>query len=149
MHKRVLDRNPSLRESSWEVCGFRTEFFEERDFLEAASYLSSEFLKSTQSFLRLNLICTCFVYTRWQTVTRSDSDPPSPVSAAHASWIRSQTLTAIPPSSLRYCFYYRFQRKFVVIAPGTLSLLLSCFTYSKRCCLSWSSSWLWQVHMYD
>ena len=27
IHKRVRDRKPSLRESSWLVCGFRTAFF--------------------------------------------------------------------------------------------------------------------------
>ena len=32
IHKRVRDRKPSLRESSCAVCGFRTEFFEKRNF---------------------------------------------------------------------------------------------------------------------
>jgi len=42
IHKRVRDRMPSLRESSWAVCGFRTEFFEKRHFfLGARSHLSS------------------------------------------------------------------------------------------------------------
>ena len=33
-HNRARDRKPSLRESSWAVCGLRTEFFEKRHFLE-------------------------------------------------------------------------------------------------------------------
>jgi len=32
IHKRVRERKPSLRESSWAVCGSRTEFFEKRQF---------------------------------------------------------------------------------------------------------------------
>ena len=36
------------------------------------SHLSSECSKSTHRLLRLNLICTCFVYT----VTDVDGDPP-------------------------------------------------------------------------
>ena len=32
IHKRVCDRKPILRKGSWAVCGFRTEFFEKRQF---------------------------------------------------------------------------------------------------------------------
>ena len=42
------------------------------NFLEADSYLSSKCLKITHYLLRLNIICTCFVYT----VTDVDDDPP-------------------------------------------------------------------------
>jgi len=32
IHRRVCDKTPSLRKSSWAVCGFRTEYFEKRQF---------------------------------------------------------------------------------------------------------------------
>ena len=32
IYERVRDRKPSLRKDSWAVCGFRTEFFEKRQF---------------------------------------------------------------------------------------------------------------------
>ena len=32
IYERVRDKKPSLRKGSWAVCGFRTEFFEKRQF---------------------------------------------------------------------------------------------------------------------
>ena len=100
MHRRVRDRKPRIRESSWAFCGSRTEFFEKRQFLGSwfdrkkpppprkfPIYLFPDpgggFFRSDSCFqvprvwgasslLKLNITCTCFVYT----VTDVYSNPP-------------------------------------------------------------------------
>jgi len=76
IQKRVRDRTPSLRESSWAVCGFRTEFFEKRHFFGSSFSFKNR-------------------------VFEEDSPVVDWTSHPHASCILSQTLKAIPPSSLR------------------------------------------------
>jgi len=70
------DRKPSLRESSWAVCGFRTEFFSERQFLEVVSWLDSECLKSTHCFVEIkphmHMLCS-YCHRRWRRSPRKVS----------------------------------------------------------------------------
>ena len=58
---RVCEQSADLEQSS-----LRND-----NFLEADSYLSSEYLKNTHHLLRLNMTCTWLVYT----VTDVDGDP--------------------------------------------------------------------------
>jgi len=53
IHTRFRDRKPSQRESSWAVCGFRTEFFSKRQFLEVVSWLGFECLTSAHCFVEI------------------------------------------------------------------------------------------------
>ena len=71
IYERDRDRKPSLRKGSKAVCGFRTEFFEKRHFFGSSFSFKFRVFEENSPFVD---------YT----------------SHAHASCIRSQTLTAIP-----------------------------------------------------
>jgi len=76
IHKRVGDRKPSLRESLCAVFGFRAEFIEKRNFFGSSFSFKLRVFEKNSPFA-------------------------DQTSHAHASCIRSQTLTATPLSSLR------------------------------------------------
>ena len=72
IYERVRDRKPSLRKGSWAVCGFRTEFFEKRQFFGSSFSFWVPSVSRDLTVCWLNITYTCFVYT----VTDVDGDPP-------------------------------------------------------------------------
>jgi len=77
IYERVRDRKPSLRKGSWAVCGFRTEFFEKRQFFGSSFSFWVPSVSRDLTVCWLNITYTCFVYT----VTDVDGRSPRQVSA--------------------------------------------------------------------
>jgi len=85
MQKTVRDRKPSLWESSWAVCGFRTGFFEKRQFFGRS--FSCKRLKSTRRFLINHHMHMLRVYSH----RRSRRSPRQVSAHGWPGWMKKET----------------------------------------------------------
>jgi len=84
IHKTVRDRKPSLRESWWAVCGFRTEFFEKRQFFWSCFLFKLLVFEEHSPFVEIMHMLHVYCHRRWR---RS----PRQVSACTARSMEAET----------------------------------------------------------